>query len=755
MSDTSTRHAWRFFRAGGFDQVRIDSGADIANIDQLDQKLWVALACPTTGLEFDKKTLDLIDTDKDGRIRPPELIAACKWAVAMLKNPDDLVKSSAALPLAAINDATVEGKSILASAKQILANLGKTDSAITVDDTTDTAKIFAATKFNGDGIVPADSSDDPAIQKTIADIIACTTALTDRSGKPGISQAQLDLFLAEAAAFDAWHKQAESDSAVMSLGANTSAAAGAFTAIKAKIDDFFARCRLAAYDARAIGALNRQEVEYLAIAAKDLTITAAEVAGFPLAKVEAGRALPLVDGLNPAWAAAIAALRDTVVKPLLGDKGALTEAEWLTICAKLAPYQAWAAAKAGASVEKLGLPRVREILASNAKAAIMDLLAKDKALEPEATAIAAVDKLARYHRDLYKLLVNFVNFKDFYARKDKAVFQCGRLYLDQRSCDLVIRVEDAGRHGTMAHLSYNYLAYCDVVRKSTGEKMAVAAAFTAGDSDNLMVGRNGIFYDRKGNDWDATITKIIDMPISIRQAFWSPYKRLVRFIEDQIAKRAAAAEAANQAKLQAGATAHLDAAAAAKPATPPEPKKLDVGVIAALGVALGFISTALATVIAKLNDIPFYYIPLIVLGLMLLISLPSMVLAFMKLRQRNLGPILDANGWAVNAKAKINLPFGRSLTQTAVLPPGSTRDLVDPYAESHTGRNLTIAAVIVAIIAGCMWYFGCIEHYLPDRLPKSNYVMRKQEAEKKAAEEAAKKAAATQAAATQSTTAPQ
>lgn len=751
MTDTSTRHAWRFFRAGGFDQVRIDSGADIAHIDELDQKLWVALACPTTGLEFDKKTLDLIDTDKDGRIRPPELIAACKWAVAMLKNPDDLVKSSAALPLAAINDATVEGKSILASAKQILANLGKTDSAITVDDTTDTAKIFAATKFNGDGIIPADSSDDPAIQKTIADIIACTTALTDRSGKPGISQAQLDLFLAEAAAFDAWHKQAESDSAVMSLGANTSAAAGAFTAIKAKVDDFFARCRLAAYDARAIGALNRQEAEYLAIAAKDLTITAAEVSGFPLAKVEAGRALPLVDGLNPAWSAAIAALRDTVVKPLLGDKTALTEAEWLTICAKLAPYQAWAAAKAGASVEKLGLPRVREILASNAKAAIMDLLAKDKALEPEATAIAAVDKLARYHRDLYKLLVNFVNFKDFYARKDKAVFQCGRLYLDQRSCDLVIRVEDAGRHGTMAHLSYNYLAYCDVVRKSTGEKMAVAAAFTAGDSDNLMVGRNGIFYDRKGNDWDATITKIIDMPISIRQAFWSPYKRLVRFIEDQIAKRAAAAEAANQSKLQSGTTAQLDAAVAAKP---PEPKKLDVGIIAALGVALGFLSTAVATIMAYLFSIPFYYIPFIILALMLLISLPSMVLAWLKLRQRNLGPILDANGWAVNAKAKINLPFGRSLTQTATLPPGSTRDLVDPYAESHKGRNLTIAAVIVAIVAGCMWYFGCIEHYLPDRLPKSGYVIRKQEAEKKAAEEAAKKAAATQAAATQATTAP-
>src|SRR5580692_286169 len=112
---------WRFFRAGGFDQVKLETGADLANLDQLDQKLWVALACPTRGLEFDSRTLDLVDTDKDGRVRVPEVIAAAKWATSLLKNPDDLIKGSPSLPLAAINDATPEGKQILASARQTLA----------------------------------------------------------------------------------------------------------------------------------------------------------------------------------------------------------------------------------------------------------------------------------------------------------------------------------------------------------------------------------------------------------------------------------------------------------------------------------------------------------------------------------------------------------------------------------------------------------------------------------------------------------
>jgi hypothetical protein len=114
---TEANYTWKFFRAGGFDQVRLQSGHDLANLDKLDQKLWVALACPTTGLEFDARTLALIDTDKDGRIRPPELIAACKWTCGLLKNPDDLMKAAPALSLDAINDATPEGKQVLACAR--------------------------------------------------------------------------------------------------------------------------------------------------------------------------------------------------------------------------------------------------------------------------------------------------------------------------------------------------------------------------------------------------------------------------------------------------------------------------------------------------------------------------------------------------------------------------------------------------------------------------------------------------------------
>ena len=692
LTDRRPTHTWHFFRAGGFDQVHFESGADLANIDQLDQKLWAALSCPTRGIEFDARTLDLIDTDKDGRIRAPEIVAAVKWACGMVKNPDILLQSAGTLDLSAINDATPDGKQLLASAKQILANLGKKDAtAIAIEDA-DPAKVFTGTQFNGDGIVPADSAADDATKAVINDIIACHGSENDRSGKPGISQAKVDAFFADAAAFADWSKKAETDAAnILPLGDGTAAASTAFKAIKAKVDDYFSRCRLAAFDQRALAALNRQESEYLALAAKDLSITAAEVAGFPLARIEAGKALPLKDSVNPAWAGTVAALNAAAIKPLLGEKAALTEAEWTTVSAKLAAYDAWASGKAGASVEKLGLARVREILGGKAKETITALIAKDKSLEPEANSIASVEKLIRFRRDLKQLLVNFVSFEDFYSRQRKAIFQAGTLYLDGRSCELCVNVADAGKHAALAGLAKTYLAYCDCTRPG-GAKMTVAVAYTGGDSDFLMVGRNGIFYDRKGVDWDATITKVIENPISIRQAFWAPYKKLVRLIEEQVAKRAAAADADANTKIGAAATAAANADKAK-----PEQKKVDVGTVAALGVAFGAVGTMLTTIVGYLSGVlqlPFWQVCLAFAGLLLIISGPSMIIAWLKLRQRNLGPILDANGWAVNGRVKMNVPFGGALTDVAALPAGAQPSFAVRYPEPPTALPKLIFTVI-------------------------------------------------------------
>jgi hypothetical protein len=414
----------------------------------------------------------------------------------------------------------------------------------------------------------------------------------------------------------------------------------------------------------------------------------------------------LRDSLNPAWSDAMAKFQVEVVQPLLDGRPTLSEADWRLISNQFAAYQQWEKAKQGASVEPLGLKRVREILAGASQELIMALIARDRALEPEANAIASVERLVRYYRDLYKLVNNFVSFRDFYSRKAKAIFQAGTLYLDQRSCDLCIIVEDAGKHSIMASLAGTYLAYCECVRKGAGQKLQIVAAFTDGDSDNLMVGRNGVFYDRKGRDWDATITKIVDNPISIRQAFWTPYKKAARMVQEQIAKRAANADEAAAAKLAQAASRLEQAAATGRvPAPAPEPpKKIDPGLIAALGVGAAGLGATVGAILTGFLNLK-WMMPFGVLAVVMLISGPSMLLAWLKLHRRNLGPILDANGWAVNAKAKINVPFGASLTQVATLPPGAQRNIVDPFAEKKRPWGLYLTFLFLLVLASVLWWF--------------------------------------------------
>jgi hypothetical protein len=182
MKEAAMTHTFSFFRVGGFNQVRLQSGADLLNLDQLDQKLWVALACPTQGLEFDRRTLEMIDSDKDGRIRANELIAAIKWAGNLLKDADELVRAPATLNLAAINDTGAEGQQVLQAARTVLQGLGKPGAdSISVNETADALKAFNAMPFNGDGVLTVDSADSDAAKA----VIVCCGVLLHPSGDLG------------------------------------------------------------------------------------------------------------------------------------------------------------------------------------------------------------------------------------------------------------------------------------------------------------------------------------------------------------------------------------------------------------------------------------------------------------------------------------------------------------------------------------------------------------------------------------------
>ena len=144
------------------------------------------------------------------------------------------------------------------------------------------------------------------------------------------------------------------------------------------------------------------------MAGKDIGASVEEVRGFPLARVAAGLPLPLVEGINPAWATEISSLRKNAVVPVFGTgTTSLTADEWGALNAKIAPFETWLAGKAGSDVEKVGLSRAKEILTGGGRAQLAALVERDKTLEPEFKAIGDVERLSRFYRDLRTLLCNF------------------------------------------------------------------------------------------------------------------------------------------------------------------------------------------------------------------------------------------------------------------------------------------------------------------------------------------------------------
>lgn len=702
-------HRWSFFRAGGVDQVRIEKGADIINLDQLDQKLWVALSCPTRGLEMDSRTLEFLDADGDGHVRPPEILKAASWLGDVLVNPDCLVEGRDGVMLSNLREDTEEGRMLKASAEHMLSSLDLDTSSISVSDARRTQEYFATAEQNGDGVVPPDTIGDDSARSVAEDLVKCLGGKEDRSGKPGYDNAMLEVFFKALAEYDEWLRSGEKDKqAILPLGVKTESAFAAFIAVRQKIDDYFGRCRLAAFDSRALAAVNREESAYIEVAARDLNITADELQHFPLALVEAGKPLPLLKEINPSWTARINAFRESCCP----DLEILNEEDWMKLRTTFDAHAAWLAAKSGAIVEPLGRDRVREILKGNAREVLEKAIEEDLAVAEWVNAMVKVEKLAYLHRDFHTLLQNYVSFTDFYSRKG-AIFQAGTLYLDGRACDMCFHVNNAARHLKMAPMSNAFLAYVECVRPGA-EKLSLACAFTAGDSDNLFEGRNGIFYDRKGMDWDATIVRIISNPISIREAFWSPYKKVLRSIQEAIAKRAAEADKASTDRLTSGAASVGEAA---KTGTATTKTKFEVGTIAALGVAVSGIAgvfTALLTGFLGLG----IWIPFGILGLLLAISGPSMFIAWLKLRTRNLGPILDANGWAVNTLTRVNIPLGTSLTELPRIPGGSARTLNDPFAPKKSFWPQLIFLLLIAGAAGYALYRTNILHqWFPEHIP--------------------------------------
>ena len=500
---------WKWFRAGRMSQVSLTCGADVAALAELDRKQWIAISMPTTGVRFDARMLELMDSDHDGRIRTPEVLAAI-----------DFLKSR-----------NVDFDTLFSSGE--------------------------------------------AEEKSLADVLAKQADL-----------AKLEPSADDRKALADWEAQGKTPEVAV-VGDGTADADAALAAVEGIVDAFF-------------------------LPPEDM----------PLVTEDPDKTLPLRDHLNPKHLEAVLAFADKCVKPVLGERDALTRMEWKKVKGAFAPYRAWVAAKPVVNAGKKG------------------------ELEDE-------ERELRYRLHLVEFLENYVNMKRLYSQDDLAVFQTGVLRIDAKEMNLCFHVESEAAHSALVEKSNCCVIYLKLSRPSEGATRQICAVVTAGAVAQLYVGRNGVFYDRDGKDWEAVVTKVVEAQVSLAEAFWAPWRKLGEGIASAVKKFLGDKQSAAQKNVEAG-TQSAQAGGAAMASS-----------VAAIGIGVGMVGAAAASLMAAISGMSALQIAISIVALILVVSLPSVVLTWFKLRKRDLGAILNACGWAINRPMRFSMKRARAFTVCA------------------------------------------------------------------------------------------
>ena len=712
-------HRFTFRNYGGIFQVQVESTQDLEKIDELDRARWAATSAPLDQLFADPVLLKLMDSDGNGRIRVNELIDARRWLWQRLAVRDRVVQKSDELLLAHLDAKHAEAAKIKDLATQLLGQLGATNKdRITLAEVRHFRSSYAKTFPNGDGVVTkAQLAADDAAQKLGDAVLASTGGAPDASGEPGVRAADLDLYLERVKAFVAWQKQ----DVAKPLGDDTAAAAKLVDELTPKVTQFFAQCALVALEDGAAARLQATPEELAKLDASDPAAIEAWLKTAPLARPNKEAVLPLEQGTNPRFSAALLRLAREVTGKVLGKPASrLTQADWTTIRSALEPFLAWQTTRPAGLPDDATAAALEALSAETAVTALRAKIAEDQDVADELAEFQNLEKLVLYQRWLLEVANNFVAFRDLFDPDARTLFEMGTLIIDGRRVSLCMRVVDKAAHKKIAEQSLIFLIYFELTRKEGDavKKDLVCAGVTAGERGGIDIGKRGVFYDREEKEWDATVVDLVVQPISIREAAFAPFRRLRQSIAERVEKFAAskadavektatdAAHAATDKKLATvAAVPQVATAGAPVPAAAPAPAPAPAagGNLSMLLIGAGAVFAALGSTFAfvfkTLAEIPITK----TLGTLAALSGAIVVvfgfLGWLKLRRRDMSVLLEACGWALNGRMKLIRPLSLLFTQRPDLPQGAIKRR---FTKSRTW--IFVVSAIAAAWLALAWY---------------------------------------------------
>jgi len=699
-----------FENYGGYYHLRIASAEDLKHLLTLNDGRWLATSCPRSSLNADPTFLHYLDADGNGRIVSEEVRAAIRWTWERLHPSPTWTNRQPTLPLSLIRSENPEGKALLAAARRILETLRRPEATeITLDEIRNRQTILAQAVYNGDGVIPPDAIEDPSAAEFARDLVNAYGGSPDASGRNGVDLAHLDRFAAEAKAYLEWHAaaQREAPHPILPYGDATQPMFDALTALREPVERFYAQCALVRFDPRVLDLMRLRDDELDALSTASREALLERLRQAPLATPNAEGLLPL-EGVNEAYAEPMRAFRERVVRPILGDLERLSEPEWRALLAHFAPYERWIAAKPTTPLEALGVEKLRRYLDSPHDRTIRAMIETDRAVASELEQMQNLEKLLLYHQWLWEFANNYASFPRLFSLRERALFERGTLILDAREYSLALRVENRPAHANLAKHAGLFLLYAQITGAQPSETFEVVVPVTRGNSIGLYVGRRGVFYSLDGKEYDAEITQMIENPINLWESMKEPIRRIRDLIaarteqlaqtvqktaESQVAKVSARVETGVQPSLQ------VASSPAPSPAASPEAASKTSGNVRDLMIGAGFVFAGLATSVKFLADTAaklqqpgalrnlLYLASATVGGLFFILMAVTTLTAWMKLRKRDLGVLLQACGWAINGRIRVTAKMGRLFVRPVRLPRHAQRRRRDLISSLRRSRS--------------------------------------------------------------------
>jgi hypothetical protein len=459
-----------------------------------------------------------------------------------------------------------------------------------------------------------------------------------------------------------WIKEIDNPEAkniLLPFGDDTGSIKEGVDSLDSEITRFYLLCGIAA-----AGALQIRDYSYDPL--RDEDSAAGELLDkLPLQKVRPDGIIRMDDPVNPKYRRQF----DTLVKLLRKwfpseTESGISEPFWLRLRDLLIPYSAWTARRPTGPYETL---REHFFNAENIAETITrvdELLAESEKSAYTIEEVRLLERLVLSQANILCFANNFVSFPQLYKISSRAAFETGTLIMDGRHFNLAVPVLNRDIHKKTAVSSGMYVLYTAIYDKSGAASHVAAVPVTSGGVGNLGIGKRGIFHNIHGAEQDAEVVDLIENPVSIREAVAAPFKRLGRLVTGKIEAITTEAEkrlddttviAVDQ--LQTGDTQQVSVP---KQTTPGG----TAGMIAAGGVAVAAVSSALAFITKTLAEIAWWQILIGFGSAALAVVIPASISAFFKLRKRDLSSIIEASGWAVNARMRLTYRQSRFFTHS-------------------------------------------------------------------------------------------